>query len=303
MSVYVAKMLREYTHGLKGFDMTVGDYSPTVRLRRLGHEMRRLREAAGKTIHETSAQLEWSTSKISRLENGLTKRPDTQTIRILCNAYGVSDGAFVESMVDLARDARKRGWWTKYQDMFNSSYLGFEADASEISSFELAFIPGLLQTADYARGVIRAYQIRDQEEIERRVEARLERQRVLNGPNPPRLWAVIDEGALLRAAGTPEVHEQQIRRLIETSSIEHVKIQVLPVSAGLHAGMAGSFVILDFSNPLDRSLVYLENATDSLYLEDLGQIDRYRLSFKYLCAAALSVDASIAYLSSLIDSR
>lgn len=275
--------------------------SPTVRLRRLGHEMRRLREAAGKSIHETSAELEWSTSKISRLENGLTKRPDVQNIRVLCAAYGVEDPDLIENLVKLARDARQRGWWTKYQDVFTGTFVGLEAEASSITTFELALIPGLLQTPEYMREVAHAFLVRDPEEVERRVEARLERQRLLTRTNPPNYWAIIDETALARPFTSPEVHKRQLRKLLETGPLEHVKIQVLPTSAGLHPGLAGSFVILDFPESSDRSVVFQETATDSLYLEDQHQIDRYTLILKHLCASALSVDASLAWVSDMID--
>jgi Predicted transcriptional regulators len=275
--------------------------SPTVRLRRLGHEMRRLREAAGKSIHETSAELEWSTSKISRLENGLTKRPDVQNIRILCAAYGVTDPEKVENLVKLARDARRRAWWTKYQDVFTGNYVGLEAEASSISTFELALIPGLLQTADYMREVVRAFLVTDPQEIERRIEARLRRQALLSRANPPEYRAVIDESALLRRMGAPEVHRGQLRKLLEMGQLPHVTIQVLPFSAGLNSGLGGSFVILDFPESGDRSVVYQETATDSLYLEEQHQIDRYGLIFQQICASALSADASRRYVSELLD--
>jgi transcriptional regulator with XRE-family HTH domain len=286
---------------MKGTKMADAHQSPTVRLRRLGHEMRRLREAAGKSIHETSAELEWSTSKISRLENGLTKRPDVQNIRVLCAAYGVEDPDLIENLVKLARDARQRGWWTRYQDIFRSTYVGLEAEASAISTFELALIPGLLQTDDYMREIMRACMVRDPEEMERRIEARLERQALLTRPNPPRLWAIIDESAIRRPVGSLDVHKRQLRKLVETESMENVKVQILPFSAGAHIGMGGSFVILDFPEAGDRSVVYQETATDCLYLEEQDNIDHYQLMFKHLGASALSIDDSIAYVSGLID--
>ncbi|MCG5216111.1 helix-turn-helix domain-containing protein [Streptosporangium sp. KLBMP 9127] len=254
------------------------------------------------TIHETATQLEWSTAKISRLENGLTKRPDVHHVRALCATYSVQEGALIDGLVSLAREARQRGWWTKYEDVFTGTYVGLEAEASAISTYELGLIPGLLQTADYATEIIQATATRRQaHEIERRVAARMERQKILDRDDPPQLWAVIDEAALLRQMKAPGVHEQQLRRLIDTSPTDHIKIQILPLTAGPHAGMAGPFLILDFPDVTDRSVVYLETATDSLYLEETDQLARYRLLFKHVCASALSVDASIAYLSNLID--
>ncbi len=281
----------------------MADYGrgPTVRLRRLGRELRNLREAATKTIQEAADELEWSSAKISRMENGLTKRPDLHQIRAMCQAYGVTDERLVEALVGLARDARKLGWWTAYNDVFTGSYVGLEAEAVAISTFELALIPGLLQTPDYTTHITRAALIRDAREVERRVKARQERQEILKRQDPPRLWAVIDEAALLRPVGSREVREGQLRKLISTESLENVKIQILPMSAGAHTGLVGQFVILDFAEPTDRSVVYLETATDGLYLEEHEQLARYRMMFQHLCASALSVDASIAYLSALID--
>jgi transcriptional regulator with XRE-family HTH domain len=277
------------------------DHSPTVRLRRLGHELRRLREAAGLSIREAAAQLEWSAAKISRIESGITRRVDAVNIRALCGIYGVEDKAFVDALVELAREGRKRGWWADYKDVLPGAYVGLEAAASSIRNFELAIIPGLLQTREYAAEVIRAAGIREPQELERRVAARMERQQLLDRSDPPQFWAVIDEAALLRPAGSREAHEAQLRRLVDTSPWRHIKLQVLPLSAGLHAGLGGAFVILDFPNTVDRSVVFVETPTDGLYLEEIEQIQSYTLMFQHLCASALSVDASIAYLSSLID--
>ncbi|MFC4590717.1 helix-turn-helix domain-containing protein [Sphaerisporangium corydalis] len=279
--------------------MADGHRSPTVRLRRLGHELRRMREATGKTIYEAAADLEWSSAKISRLENGLTKRPDVHHVRALCALYDITETAVVEAMVTLAREARKRGWWSAYKDVLAGSYVGLEAEASSIRTFQPLVIPGLLQTAEYTAAICRAAMVRDDAEVERRVEARLARQQILVRDDPPHLWAVIDEAALLRLG--PEVREGQLRKLLDTSPLEHVKVQVLPMSAGLHAGLAGPFVILEFPDPTDRSIVYLETATDDLYLEESAQVGRYTLLFQHVCASALSIDASIAHLSTMLD--
>ncbi|MEU8267417.1 DUF5753 domain-containing protein [Sphaerisporangium sp. NPDC049002] len=205
----------------------------------------------------------------------------------------------VEAMVALARDARKRGWWSAYKDVLPGSYVGLEAEASSIQTFQPLVIPGLLQTAEYTAAICRAAMVRDPVEIDRRVEARLARQQILLRSDPPRLWAVIDEAALLRL--TPEVREGQLKKLVETTPLEHVKVQVLPVSAGPHAGLAGPFVILEFPDPTDRSVIYLETATDDLYLEETHQVSRYTLLFQHVCASALSIDASVAHLSTMLN--
>jgi transcriptional regulator with XRE-family HTH domain len=281
--------------------MVESDHSPTVRLRRLGHELRALRETKGLTIREVAAQLEWSAAKISRIETGHTKRVDVVNVKALCGAYGVTDQKLIDALINLAREAKQLGWWHAYKDVLHGSYVGLEAEASTIRTFQLGYVPGLLQTREYAADVIRASSVREPREIQRRVDVRMRRQQILETDNPPQLWAVIDEAALIRPIGGSETHEAQLRKLVDTSPIDHVKVQVLPLSAGAHAGLAGQFVILDFPEPTDRSVVYLETPTEGLYLEDVDQLKRYNLLFQHVCASALSVDASIAYLSSLID--
>ncbi len=224
-----------------------------------------------------------------------------QNIRVLCAAYGVTDERVIERLVTLAREARRPGWWTKYPDVFRSSFVGLEAEASAITTFELALIPGLLQTADYMRAIMRGARIEDPAEIERRIEARLERQRILTRANPPRYWAIIDEAALIRSLGDREAHRRQLRRLVDTGPMEHVTVQVLPLSAGPHPGLSGSFVILDFPEECDRSVVYQETATASHLLEEQEDIDRYTALFRQLCDSALPAEDSIAYLSALAD--
>ncbi|WP_225878542.1 helix-turn-helix domain-containing protein [Spongiactinospora rosea] len=281
--------------------MTETDHSPTVRLRRLGQELRRLREETGLTIRDAAAQLEWSAAKISRIESGHTKRVDAVNVKALCGIYGVTDQETIGGLVKLAREARQRGWWNAYRDLFPGAYVGLEAEASSIRNFELAIIPGLLQTPEYAAEIVRTAGVREPDEIERRVAARIKRQQLLSQANPPQFWAVIDEAALLRPPGSREAHETQLRRLLDTNPSRHVTIQVLPMSVGLHAGLGGSFVILDFAHTADRSVVFAETRTDGLYLEEPEELQSYNLAFQHLCASALSVDASIAYLSDLID--
>ncbi|MFG1878155.1 helix-turn-helix domain-containing protein [Sphaerisporangium sp. NPDC049003] len=282
--------------------MTDIDHSPTVRLRRLGLELRQLRKAAKMDIQDAADVLECSTSKISRLENGRTQRPDVHHVRKLCEAYGVSSETRINELMALAREAKQRGWWSSFSDILSGEYVGLEAAASSLRNWETSIIPGLLQTPAYAAEVIRAAGVRELRELERRVAVRMERQQLLlREKNPPQFWAVVDEAALLRPVGSSEVREEQLRKLVDTSPLQHVKLQVLPFSAGPHAGLGGPFVILDFPHAMDRSVVYIETPTDGLYLEEAEQLKSYNLLFQHVCASALSVDASIAYLSDLID--
>lgn len=202
--------------------------------------------------------------------------------------------------MDLARGARERGWWEQYKGVLTGTYVGLEAEASSIDTFEPLVIPGLLQTSAYTTELIRA-SLADPAEIDKRVEARMRRQEILQRPNPPRYRAIIDEAALLRPVGDTKVMRDQLRKLIDTHPLEHMTIQVIPMSAGPHIGLWGQFVILGFPDSTDQDVVYIETPTDNLYLEEPKHLERYNLVMQRLAANALGADASIAYLSELID--
>jgi transcriptional regulator with XRE-family HTH domain len=276
--------------------------SPTVRGRRLRYELRRLREQAGLTRDETARHLDWSGSKISRIETGQS-RAQTGDVRDLLDVYGVT-GDPAEALVQLAREARKRGWWTAYNDVFTGTYVGLEAEASAMRSYEPQIIPGLLETEDYTRALIRAALVRaDPDEIERRVKARMARQEVLERPDPPEIWAVLDEPAVRRPVGGPAVMKAQLRHLIDVTAAPNstVTLQVLPLAVGSHPGLDGSFVILDFPNSEDVPVVYLETATDGLYLEETAEIERYNVVFDHLRASALSARESVGLIARLAE--
>jgi transcriptional regulator with XRE-family HTH domain len=279
-----------------------GTPSPTARGRRLRNELRRLREEAGLTHTEVAQRLEWSASKLSRIETGQS-RVQTGDVRDLLEVYGVSDEATRDALVQLAREARRRGWWTRYTDVLGSgTYVGLEAEASVIHTYESQFVPGLLQTQDYARAVIRAGQTRpDPEALERRVTARMARQEILARSDPPEIWAILDEPVVSRPVGGPEVMREQLRHIIELSTRPNttLTIQVLPLSAGAHPGMNGPFVILEFQGPKDPPMVYLETATDGLYLEEPADVERYTLRFNHLVARALGPDESRTMIADL----
>ncbi|MEV7008761.1 helix-turn-helix transcriptional regulator [Streptosporangium sp. NPDC051022] len=277
----------------------IGRQSPTVRRRRLSAELRRLRESANMTADAVAEQLEWSRGKLSRIENAQWQRPNPRDVRDLLDVYGVTDQGQREAMIALARESRQRGWWTAYRDILAGSYVDLEAEASAISTFEPLVIPGLLQTPAYAAEITRAALVHDPAEVERRVALRMERQRLLAQADPPRLWAVIDEAALIRPLSSPLIAREQLQRLIDTEPLEHVTIQILPLAAGLHAGMPGQFVIMEFAK--DPRIVYVETGTDGLYLEKPEELARYTLVFQHLCATALAPNASLAYISDMID--
>jgi transcriptional regulator with XRE-family HTH domain len=260
--------------------------SPTVRRRRLASELRRLREAAGLTIDEVGDKLECSASKISRIETGhvgVTPRD----VRDMLELYPVDDDQR-EALVQLAREARKKGWWHAYNEVFTGSFVGLESDAAFLHGFQALLVPGLLQTEEYMRAVIQAIRPdHDEDAIERRVNARLTRQKLLTDLQPPEYWAIMDESVLSRGVGGPEVMRGQLLRLIEIGSLPHVTLQVVPFGAGAHAGMEGPFMILGFPEPADPDVVYVESTISGSYLEEQSDVYRYTLMFDHLRAAAL----------------
>lgn len=273
---------------------------PTVRRRRLSSELRRLREAADLTIDEVADKLECSASKISRIETGhvgVTPRD----ARDMLELYGVVGDAR-EALVQLSREARTRGWWHAYSEVFTGAFVGLEADASSLRAFQALLVPGLLQTEAYARAVIRAMRpdITDTE-LDRRVTARLARQRLLTEPSPPEYWAVVDEAVLHRMVGGPEVMAEQLARLLELAALPHVTIQVVPFGTGAHPGMEGPFVILGFPEQADPDVVYVDATNSGHYLEVPADVRRYALMFDHLRAAALKPDDSVDLIATFAE--
>jgi transcriptional regulator with XRE-family HTH domain len=273
-----------------------------VRGRRLRYELRRLREHAGLTRDETARRLDWSGSKISRIETGQS-RAQTGDVRDLLDVYGVT-GDHAEALVQLAREARKRGWWTAYNDVFTGTYVGLEAEASAMRTYQPQIIPGLLETEEYTRALIRAGLVRaDPDEIERRVQARMARQEILTRHDAPEIWAVLDEPAIRRPVGGQAVMKAQLRHLIDITAAPNstITLQILPLAVGSHPGLSGPFVILDFPSSEDPPVVYLETATDGLYLEETAETERYNLMFDHLRASALSARESASLIARLAD--
>jgi transcriptional regulator with XRE-family HTH domain len=280
----------------------VSDHSPTVRRRRLALELRRLRETARLTCEDVAEHLECSTSKISRVETGRVS-VSPRDVRDMLDLYGVPDEQR-DSLVQLARDSRQKGWWHAYSDAMQpqfATYVGLESAASEIRIYEVSLIPGLLQTEDYARAVIRAGMMNSaHEDIERRVALHMARQPALTRDDPPKAWAVVDEAALRRCVGGPGVMRPQLDHLLSQAAMPSVEIQVIPFAAGAHPGMGRPFVILVFSDVVDTDVVYLEDLASALYVEDAAEVARYNVFFNHLRATALSFDDSQALIRSVL---
>jgi transcriptional regulator with XRE-family HTH domain len=275
--------------------------SPTVRRRRLALELRRLREAARLTCEDVAERLECSASKISRVETGRVS-VSPRDVRDMLEIYGVPDEQR-DSLVQLARESRQKGWWHAYGDSVQphfATYLGLESAASEIRIYEVNLIPGLLQTEEYARAVITAGMVNSpRSEIERTVALRMERQQVARS-STPKVWAVLDEAALRRQVGGPEVMRVQLEYLREMCGMPNVSLQVIPFDGGAHPGMGRPFVILVFPELVDPDVVYLEDLTSALWVEDVVQVDRYNVFFNHLRATALSFENSAALMTAVL---
>ena len=275
--------------------------SPTIRARRLRRELRRLRERAGLTAESVAAQLGWHRSKMIRVELGHS-RVTQHNVRDLLAIYQASEEE-QETLATLSRQARLKGWWNAYGDVLPDDYVGFEAEADSISTFESLYVPGLLQTEEYARAIIRAGRTTaDPDEIDRRIAARSARKALLSRDVPPKLWIVLDEAVIRRVVGGPTVMRAQVTRLIEACANPSIEIQVLPFAAGAHAAMGGPFTILDYADPvLDPTIVYVDNDATTVLLEEEEQVARHRLMFDHLRAKALDPDESGDFLARVAD--
>ena len=278
-----------------------GTLSPTVRRRRLAFELRRLREAAKLTCEDVAELLECSASKISRVETArVTVSP--RDVRDLLRIYGVPIDQ-QESLIQLGRDSRQKGWWHAYGDSVQphfATYLGMESAASQIKHVNLTRIPVLLQTEDYAREVIAAGRMRRSlPDDDRSVELLLERQRLARA-SPPDVWVVLDEAALRRQVGGREVMREQIEHLIEMSATPGVFLQFIPFSGGAHVAMDLPFVIMGFPDPADPEVVCMGYPTGVLWIENMAEVHKYNMFFHHLQASALSLDESATLMSSAL---
>src|SRR5689334_24064059 len=285
--------------GLPGADAQ----GPTVPRMLVGIELHRFRDAAGITPEQAAYEIRASRSKISRMENGLVRFKERDVTDLL-TLYGITDGQIRDRLVTLARQANTPGWWSKYGDIMADwfeSYLGLEMAASVIRTFELQFVHGLFQTEDYARAVtMLGHTSASAEEVDRRVSLRLKRQDLLNGPTPPQVWSVLDEGALRRPVGGPAVMSAQLERLVEMSKLRHVTIQVVPFSRGGHAASGGSFTVLRFSEPEVPDVVYIEQLTSALYLDKREDVDNYVEVMNHLSTEALTPTQSVKFIAEMI---
>lgn len=281
--------------------------SPTVRRRRLALTLRQLRDSAGLSAADAARRVDHDASWLSRIESAEV-RPHPNDVRALLSLYNV-EGDQAEAVIAVARQAKQRGWWQRYTDVLPdwfTTYVGMESEASVIRTYECQMVPGLLQTKDYARAAFQGAPVpmRD-DEVERQVALRLERQAILTSDEPPLLRVVIDEGAVRRMVGGPAVMMAQINRLIEESRRSNIQILMLPYAAGV--GFDGSFVILNFPplpapypDAAEDQMVYVDTLTGALYLERPAEVSAYSAAYEQLQALALGPKETRDTLSKIV---
>lgn len=262
---------------------------PTVLRILLGAQLRRLRESKGITRQTAGWEIRASESKISRLELGRVGFKERDVADLL-TLYGVTDEQERAALLALAQEASTPGWWHKYSDVLPGwfqAYVGLEAASSLIRTYEVQFVPGLLQTEEYARAVIQlGHSTATADEIERRVNLRMARQQLLSQRGGPRLWAVVDEAVLRRPIGGTHVMRAQLEALVEVAKLPNVRLQVIPFGFGGHAAAGGAFTLLRFPDQDLPDVVYLEQLTGALYLDKREDVDRYLEAMERLCVEA-----------------
>jgi transcriptional regulator with XRE-family HTH domain len=268
----------------------------TVLRMRLGTQLRRFREAAGFSPEEAGFEIRGSRSKISRLENGRV-RLKNRDVTDLLTLYGVTDEALRSKFLALVLQSNGPDWWAEYADIMPGwfeNYLGLEAAAAVIRSFEVQFVHGLFQTPDYTRAVSHfGPSAALDDEIERRVSLRRKRQELLSRPDPPNVWSVMDEAVLRRPAGGAAVMRAQFLHLREMAELSHVTLQVIPFARGVHPGESGSFTVLRFEERDLPDVVYLEQLTNAVYLEQRSDVERYLQVADEISSHALTPDETL----------
>jgi transcriptional regulator with XRE-family HTH domain len=273
---------------------------PTVRRRRLGAELRNLRDKSGYKLEEVATELGVAPSTLSRIETGKAPTKSAYLNQML-EVYGVTDPEQRRVLVDMAREGHRKGWWAAYDDVLPSGfdiYVGLEAETTGIRSYEISAVPGLLQTADYARAILREmFPKHTADQVDRLVDLRMARQRRLAEDPPLELWAILDEAAVQRTVGGTAVMRRQLNRLLAEAARPGVTLQVLSFSSGAHAGHGGPFSILEFPERSDTEVAYVESVAGFTYLEREKEV-RVRIeAFDRLRAAALSPAASAGLIT------
>jgi hypothetical protein len=277
---------------------TAGRAGPSVRRLILGSQLRRLRERAGISCAEAGYNIRGSASKISRMETGRISFKE-RDVDDLLTLYGLHDPEERAQLLALVAQSRQTGWWHRYNDRMPKwfeDYVGLEEAAARIQSWEVQFIPGLIQTEEYARAAVEHGHPRTgTDSVDRMVELRMRRQKILEGTHPPRLWVVIDESVLHRTLGHRPMLKRQIDRLLELTDLSHISLQVIPFSRSGYVA-EGAFSILRFAEPELPDIAYIEHLTGALYLERLDEIEVYGRAFDRLVVDAETPRGSRQFL-------
>jgi transcriptional regulator with XRE-family HTH domain len=273
--------------------------SPTVLKRRLGAELRKMRRARNLTTAQVAKDLGWSESKVSRIETGKSPLSD-QDAKLLLAQYGVDKSEEVRQFVSLTRKSRQNGWWHSFGDALPEwfkPYLGFEADAASIFTYQNELVPGLMQTEGYAQAVIRPMNPEmSADEVEARASARARRQEILRTEDAPKLWAIVNEAVLRRVVGSAEIMREQMLALADLAEdLTNVTVQVLAFDAGAHASQGYSFSLLTFED-VPGSIIYSEGITSATYLDKQSELSRHEDIFQRLVAASERPEKSIAMI-------
>jgi transcriptional regulator with XRE-family HTH domain len=281
----------------------VAEVNPTMRQRELAQRLRRLRARQELTVEQVAEQLLCSATKISRLETG-ARRASLRDVRDLCRLYKVSDQDAAELM-GLARQARETGWWGQYSDLGGAEmYLGLEQEAAAITYYSMNFIHGLLQTADYARSIIKGVHPQmDPVVLEERVNVRLRRQELLAEPGRPRVRILMDEAVLRRQVGGPAVMAGQLDQLAQIATEGHLVTQVIPFNSGSLASADSNFTFFEFEGSAMPRVIHVEGLIGNLFLEKPFDVERYRESLDYLRDAALSPRDSLVLITEIRDAQ
>ncbi len=265
--------------------------------------LRQAREASDYTATQVGNKFKWSSGKVSKMETTETKRIKPDDLDKLMDLYEIKDPNRRSAMHALAKDARQRGWWSKYKEVFTDRALpDFETEASVIRTFETQMVPGLLQTPAYAGDLLQGGRLASPAIITKKVEARMARREILVRHNPARFRAVIEESALHKRIGSKGVLREQLAHLHHMAQLPNIDIQVLPAEAGSHAGLCAPFTILDFPDPLDLPIVYIDTASNGLFLEDHDEVEAHSATFSDIQGSALSTVRSADLITSVLKS-
>ncbi len=265
----------------------MADLSPTIRQRELGMRLREFRTAKGLTVEDVARELLCSPTKISRAETG-ARRATLRDVRDLCRIYEV-DAPTSAELMELAREARQPGWWTKYDDLKITPFIGMEQAATAITCFGMYFVPALLQTEDFARAIIKGIAPKIEEDIlGQRVEARMMRQKLLFQPKLPKYRVLLDEAVLHRQVGGPAVMKAQLGKILSFIREERAAVQVIPYEVGAYGAADSNFTYLEFAGTKLPDLVFVEGLVSQLYLERPDELGRYREALDYLRDEALN---------------